>query len=330
MKYYQLGNDDENARYKSWEHCHSFFLENRTDPDKIDLMCLHLAFYLASWGMLRGRSFLLQKDYLVHKPAVEIILNTQYSSLWDCSSESLHDNKIIELIFACSQRLITAYKDKTRLKNGTTSEGDIASDTLITKILLGTFGCTPAFDRYFRSGMKIYGLDSDSFSRKNLKSLAALYMSRPEFKQAEQKIQSDGLNYPPAKLLDMFFWQLGFDAPQALSNFNTEKSRVRLTVIPDPEPESEPDSAVVNKRPRGSIQAKALDYIHDRINQATIDGKPYIDLVALEIAKGIQIPNSIPSIIFAMRKAMRPGDQELSSTPSGMSSTKKVRYLCKE
>ncbi len=52
---------EENGLYKSWEHCYSYFAMHRNQPlgdEHIDLLCLHLAFYLASWGMYRGSSFL--------------------------------------------------------------------------------------------------------------------------------------------------------------------------------------------------------------------------------------------------------------------------------
>ena len=52
-----------NHRFKSWEHNYRIFCEERekTNPD-IDKLSIHLSFYLASWGMYRGSSFLLQKD----------------------------------------------------------------------------------------------------------------------------------------------------------------------------------------------------------------------------------------------------------------------------
>jgi hypothetical protein len=33
-----------------------------------------MAFYLASWGMYRGSSFLLWKDYLIHQEVVDNII----------------------------------------------------------------------------------------------------------------------------------------------------------------------------------------------------------------------------------------------------------------
>ena len=51
---------DKNGRYRSWEHCYKTFNDarNSTSPD-LDYLSLHLGFYLASWGMYRGSSFLL-------------------------------------------------------------------------------------------------------------------------------------------------------------------------------------------------------------------------------------------------------------------------------
>ena len=63
---------DENGRYRSWEHCYSHFIKARGSQEiDYDYLSLQLAFYLASWGMYRGSSFLLQKDYKVHIPVVE-------------------------------------------------------------------------------------------------------------------------------------------------------------------------------------------------------------------------------------------------------------------
>ena len=70
---------DENGRYRSWEHCYSHFIKARGSQEiDYDYLSLQLAFYLASWGMYRGSSFLLQKDYKVHIPVVKELLNEKY------------------------------------------------------------------------------------------------------------------------------------------------------------------------------------------------------------------------------------------------------------
>lgn len=69
-KYHTLSKQDKHHRFKSWEHCFQFFQSNYKKLDKEDVLdhaSLHLAFYLASWGMMRGGTFLLQKDYRIHE-----------------------------------------------------------------------------------------------------------------------------------------------------------------------------------------------------------------------------------------------------------------------
>lgn len=76
---------DENGRYRSWEHCYSHFIKARGSQEiDYDYLSLQLAFYLASWGMYRGSSFLLQKDYKVHIPA-----STSYFSLNSSSTTGI-------------------------------------------------------------------------------------------------------------------------------------------------------------------------------------------------------------------------------------------------
>lgn len=51
---YDSMKDDPHHRYLSWEYCHEAFRLNRRPQidATIDYLCLHLAWYLASWGKL--------------------------------------------------------------------------------------------------------------------------------------------------------------------------------------------------------------------------------------------------------------------------------------
>lgn len=51
---------DAGNSYHSWEHCYTFFASH---PTNFDLASLHLAFYLASWGMYRGSTAIRNYDY---------------------------------------------------------------------------------------------------------------------------------------------------------------------------------------------------------------------------------------------------------------------------
>ena len=79
-----------NHRFKSWEHNYRIFCEERekTNPD-IDKLSIHLSFYLASWGMYRGSSFLLQNDYKIHEEAVKKIIKEEFYSLRDIKFNEL-------------------------------------------------------------------------------------------------------------------------------------------------------------------------------------------------------------------------------------------------
>ena len=61
-KYFSEIKADPNARYLSWEHCYRQFSkihnEGTLNPETLDLLSLHLAFYLESCGMIRGAQFL--------------------------------------------------------------------------------------------------------------------------------------------------------------------------------------------------------------------------------------------------------------------------------
>lgn len=119
---------EPNHRFKSWEHCFMAFSDFNND---VDYLTLQLAFYLASWGMYRGSSELLQKDYLIHEPIVEIIRSNSALRKENIASDDIKPiNEIVKKI-----------KDVYEVKN--------VSCTLVSKILLGTLGCMPALDRFF-------------------------------------------------------------------------------------------------------------------------------------------------------------------------------------
>lgn len=212
QKYMKEIAEDVHARYLSWEHCHGYFINNYKNPntEQLDLMCLHLAWYLASWGMLRGGSFLLQKDYRIHLPVVKLLVSKDYHDLYDCSIEMLADPVICKRIMELSTKIVGLYKGLTiDLGDG---EGKSASDTLITKILLGTIGCTPAYDRYFKAGLALTNVAQQRYGEKSMQQLSKYYMDHyAELESYRTMISQNRISYTPMKILDMCFWQMGFD-----------------------------------------------------------------------------------------------------------------------
>lgn len=197
---------DKNHRFKSWEHCYSYFRQENIDPD---YACLHLAFYLASWGMYRGSSFLIWKDYLIHKEVVFHILKNKHLQDIDFIEATDMDLKDI---FGLISWIKNWYQDNVVFIKGESKKINV-TDTLATKIILGTLGCLPAYDRYFIDGIRKKGLSYSGIKPNNFKPIIEFYKSNlSDFMMAEKYILEDsGIKYPPMKLLDMYFWELGYD-----------------------------------------------------------------------------------------------------------------------
>lgn len=202
---------DNHGRYLSWCHCYNAFKENRnsTDSKTIDYLALHLAFYLASWGMYRGSSFLLQKDYKVHIPIVEIILEDKYSPLLGVTAEQLLDDSVLDLLEEISERIRKAYaEERPSFENSINN----ATDTLVTKILLGTLGCVPAYDRYYVQAVRQYSISTGGYDRKSVRDVAKYYLQyKDQFEDVRAELNEYGTEYPVMKIMDMCLWQVAYE-----------------------------------------------------------------------------------------------------------------------
>ena len=230
-----------NSRYKSWEYCYEQFYRARKrkhlSEKDYDFLSLHLAFYLSSWGMLRN-SFLLECDYKIHISVIKEILNPRYQDLvgvkcsdifnekddkWDCLEELI--KKIRSFYWRIRKKV---YKKKVV----NLPEKDV-SDVLITKVLMGTLGCVPAYDRFFKeaiAGKENLYRDNDAikgalkryiapskFGKNSMTKLVEFYeRHNSELESIRKKMKMADIEYPQMKLLDMGFWQLGFDAEQRI------------------------------------------------------------------------------------------------------------------
>jgi len=191
--------DKKHHRFNSWHNCYQYFQEKYfVERGDDQTAALNLGFYLASWGMYRGSTFLLQNDYTIHIGVVKILKNHyRISKEVDYTTMRKISDEIVEHYQQYAH---------TNGKNNNT-----ASDTLITKILLGTFGCVPAYDRFFIDGIGWQNSKDSSFklvkkfSQSSVAELNKFYeKNKEEFMPFEEK-------YPKMKLLDMYFWKLGFD-----------------------------------------------------------------------------------------------------------------------
>lgn len=213
VKFYDTLEKDENGRYRSWEHCYSNFINARDSKNAdLDYLSLQLAFYLASWGMYRGSSFLLQKDYKIHIPVVKELLKEEYDPLAgiDCIELKREENqRLLENINV----FLDEYYSNIRGEVKNIKVRNQLSSTLITKILMGTLGCVPAYDRYFISGIKKQKVASGNYNMKSIIQLVDFYEKNiVELENIRKDMKVNGMAYPQMKILDMAFWQIGLDS----------------------------------------------------------------------------------------------------------------------
>ena len=214
--FYDDARANENGRSRSWEHCYRVFRDARTDPSPdYDYLSLHLAFYLASWGIYRGSSFLLQKDYKVLLPVVEEILKPEYDCLFGLACADLRETEV-QTILARVYKHIADYFDRIRKEVAGREVPSPVSPILITKILLGTLGCVPAYDTFFEKGVRHLGLKEKNYNEDSLLELADFYEAHNDrLEEARRGMRTEDLVYPQMKLLDMGFWQIGFEKDAA-------------------------------------------------------------------------------------------------------------------
>jgi hypothetical protein len=196
---------DTHHRYRSWEHCYQFFRE--TPPSEItnsrETAALQLGFYLASWGMYRGSSFLLQRAYTVHLGVIDFLVSPRAQSLWEGEfGLRKHSPLLVPNVLDAVLAIRDAYAPFGQ-----------PTDTLITKVLLGTLGCLPACDRYFVLGFKSVGNSYSCLNEQYVHRLLNFCKDNlEELRSEQQRIQSlSGVNYPIMKLVDMYFWQIGYE-----------------------------------------------------------------------------------------------------------------------
>ena len=220
-KFYKELQEHTASRYRSWEYCYTQFYEARQNPEKsnVDNLSLHLAFYLASWGMYRGSSFLLQYDYTIHTSVVKEILKSEYSTLFGLECKELNNEQTSSLLKKLNSEISTIY-NPFRLELKETEVTQDISNILVSKVLLGTLGCVPAYDRFFVDAVKKNEVTTGNY---NIASLHKLIKFYEEHQEKLEKLRSeflikyefDGeektLDYPQMKLLDMGFWKIGFD-----------------------------------------------------------------------------------------------------------------------
>jgi hypothetical protein len=195
---------EPNERYASFDYCFNYFQSFRDSGNvsvlansaNIQLSCLHLGFYLASWGMFRGSAELLQKSARCLIPVIEAVARTD-ASFWEIDADCYTEPNI--------QRLLAVAGTIRDALPG-------MSPTLLTKIMLGVFGSVPAFDTNFRAACKGEGI-VQTFGSKALRKIGTFYKGNAAVIDAHRVPTLDFISgghtqrcYTRAKVIDMAFF----------------------------------------------------------------------------------------------------------------------------
>ena len=215
----------EHDRDRSWEYCYRYFHHANAEAIKADRdhAALQLGFYLASFGMYRGSAFLLQYPYTVHLGVVDCLLEPNFSKLWPEEFEfgaSEKDEDLVPLILKACEDVRAVYLPFAKAK------GKSVTDTLVTKVVLGTIGCFPALDTYFNAGCKHRGINvpgrlNSAFIRN---MLCFCRDNVQEFRNEQARIEGRyQMRCPLMKLVDAYFVRIG----EELSPREPKKTRKR-------------------------------------------------------------------------------------------------------
>ena len=195
---------EPNERYASFDYCFNYFQSLRdsgrvsllANSANVELSCLHLGFYLASWGMLRGSTELLQKSVRYLIPVIEAIARTD-ASFWEIDADSYTESNI---------RCLCEGADTIR------AALPGMSDTLLTKIMLGVFGSVPAFDTNFKKACGSEGM-VQTFGVRALRKIGTFYKDNAAVIDAYRVPTLDFITgghtqrcYTRAKVIDMAFF----------------------------------------------------------------------------------------------------------------------------
>ncbi|NIJ03459.1 hypothetical protein FHR86_003818 [Paenarthrobacter ilicis] len=136
----------QHGRERSWDFCYNYFQASPLPTKEMELSCLQLGYYLASWGMMRGSSYLFKATNVRHyREAIETV--ERYNPrMQDVDAHRYAEQDVQNL-------LLDAYSDLRKAL----VPADVSHLTLVTKVMMGVWGVLPSFDTYFIRGFRALG-----------------------------------------------------------------------------------------------------------------------------------------------------------------------------
>lgn len=194
------------GRYASFDYCYNYFQSFRearripeiASPESIQASCLHLGFFLASWGMFRGSAPLHNRSARFFDPVIRAIASSE-GHLWEIDAHVYTAENIREILHF-RKTLADAWGPQAA-----------PSEILVTKIMLGVFANVPAFDNLFKNGLGVA-----TFGPKALEKVARFYETNAEIVERYRVPTLDFATgepthrrYTRAKVIDMVFFMEG-------------------------------------------------------------------------------------------------------------------------
>jgi hypothetical protein len=279
--------------------------------------------------MLRGGAFLLQKDYRIHEYFLnDVVKKQQYHHYFGRELQLSMNRFSVEGIDMLIKETTEPYIHNIPQINGEEKLISV-TDTLASKLLLGVYGNVPAYDRYLKDALKIHGI-KQQFNEASLLELINFYnQNRDEFEKCYRLFSVDGTFYTPMKLIDMYFWQVGF-LMDTLDESNIEIVKIKEFAGKFSNVKSSQyyNGGTMMQRSikNPGLTDKIREYIISRLNQVKGEGLTSIDLKSGDIHKSLKLENRMPAVCNAMISLGVYRFEIIHDTPSGASSTKLVRY----
>lgn len=149
---------------------------------------------------------------MIHKGAVDIVFSKTNQKL-KCSQNTEVKIETIDAIIEVKKELANHYSSIYFTKGADKPKPISPTDTLLSKIMLGTLGCVPAYDRYFIAGLKEMKMQNTGFNEASLNEVFNFIdKNKKEIDQTQKLIKTNiQRHYPLMKIMDMYFWQIGYN-----------------------------------------------------------------------------------------------------------------------
>ena len=204
----ELEFDKEDALY-AWNLCHNAFYgmkdkKKLNDSDK-DYLALQLSQFLSAYGMYR-KGFIKTVNYTKFIDIVNIVMDEQYKELFDSDELIINDiEKYKKLIFDEEDGIFNKIRYYYKRNNDTPYP---FTTIMVTKILMGVFGCIIAFDTKVSEKLDLHSCSKDIIEDKMTYLLTELIENdKYYYNRFEQFRRDNNMNdLTIIRMLDFILW----------------------------------------------------------------------------------------------------------------------------